>query len=295
MNKMLRLLPVLLLICSLVACTAGASVPSPTPVSAARVLATVYISPTPNAEEVAATRAASTSTPIPPTATVFPTETPYVGLFIGEAQPEEGLRPFTQPIFAAEAESSLPTADAGRCTIPIDTPYVSAWRANPVVNERMGCPIQGGFGFFGRVQLFENGVMYFYPDLNAVWALRLDRASDSSRGQFDYMENPPQISTVGMQAPQGLLLPGEVFGSMWLSVEGLRAEMGYARTEAQEVALGLQRFDNGTFLLDAVGEQVYALIVDGTVLGPYLAPSSAQPGAIPTLTIAAPASATPSP
>lgn len=290
-----RLLPVLLLICSLFACTAGEPAPIVTPVSAARVLATVYISPTANAEEIAATRAASTATPIPPTATVFPTETPYVGLFIGEAQPEEGLRPFTQPIFGAEPTSSMPTADAGRCVIPIDTPYVSAWRANAVVTERMGCPIQGGFGFFGRVQLFENGVMYFYPDLNAVWALRLDRSPGSARGQFDYLENPPQLSTVGMQAPQGLLLPGDAFGSMWLSVEGLRAEMGYARTEAQEVAMGMQRFDNGTFLLDVVGEQVYALIVDGTVLGPYLAPGNLQPDANATVTINAPASATPSP
>jgi hypothetical protein len=63
--------------------------------------------------------------------------------------------------------------------------------------------------------------------------------------------------------------------------------MGYARTEAQAIPMGLQRFDNGTFLLDAAGEQVYALIIDGTVLGPYLAPTNALPGEIPTVTVEA--------
>jgi hypothetical protein len=149
----------------------------------------------------------------------------------------------------------------------------------------LGCPIQGGFGFFGQVQLFENGLMYYYPELNALWAIVPERDNISatvlSRGRFDYLENPPENSTIGMQAPIGLLLPGDVFGDMWLGVEGLRNKMGYAQTEAQEISMGLQRFENGTFLLDGSSGTVLAFVTDGTMLGPFLAP--AAPSSTPTL------------
>jgi hypothetical protein len=269
------------LLLTLAACTGEAS-PTPSPAAISMALATVFISPTPNEDEAAATRAVVTVTSIPPSETVIPTETPYIGIFIGEAEVEASFREILTPLFAPAELSGVATANAERCIAnPIDTPYLAAWRTNETVNQRMGCPIQGGFGIFGENQIFENGVMYFYPELNAVWAIRVP--SGTNRGEYDYLENPPEGSTIGIQPPAGLLVPGGTFGNIWLSVEGLRGEMGFARTEAETVAMGLQRFENGTFLLDASAGQVYALVVDGTVLGPFLA-SDTTPALITTPT-----------
>lgn len=271
----------LLLFIFLAACTGQINDATATSAPTVKLLATVYTSPTPNQEEAAATRAAVSVTPVPPSPTIIPTETPYIGIFIGAAEQEQGFVEITSPLFGPNSVNpdtvvriQQPTADANLCPLAIEAPYLTAWRTNFIVNQRMGCPIQSGFGFFGNVQVFENGVMYHYPELNAVWAIR--PLLEGNRGRFDYLENPPEGSTIGLQAPAGLFVPGDVFGNMWLAVSGLRTEMGFARTESQETPMGLQRFANGTFLHDALAGQVYALVIDGTVLGPYLA--SEPPG-----------------
>ena len=283
-----RLLFLILLL--LTACGAlNPPAPSPTAVVVVKILATAEISPTPNPEQEAATRAASSPTPLVPTATIIPTETPYVGIFIGEADRGQAFINFSEPLFAQNVVDE-PTANADVCATPIDRPYLPAWRTNELVHQRLGCPIQGGFGFFGQVQLFENGIMYYYPELNAVWAIIPERDTLSrsvlSRGHFEYLENAPENSTIGMQPPAGLLLPGGVFGNTWLAVEGLRGEIGFAQTEAQEISMGLQRFENGTFLLDGSSGTVMALVTDGTMLGPFLAPASTggTPTPAPTVT-----------
>lgn len=275
------------LIMLMTACGQANSV-QPTPVATVKVLATVFISATPNSEELAATRAVVSATPVPPTATVIPTETPYIGIFIGEAEQERGFVPITAPLFGSDSTKpdtvinvQQPTADASRCPIAIEAPFLPAWRSNSIVNQRMGCPIQSGFGFFGNEQIFQNGVMYHYPDFNAVWAIR---PGEGNRGRYDYLENPPDSSTIGLQADPGFLLPDGIFADMWLAVSGLREEMGFAQTKAEEIPLGLQRFANGTFLHDVLAGQVYALITDGTVLGPYLAPESTSMTATPIVT-----------
>ncbi|GAB5493498.1 MAG: hypothetical protein Phog2KO_37130 [Phototrophicaceae bacterium] len=272
-----------LILSSITACTTTPAV-TPTVVDISKLVATVEISPTPNAEEFSATRSASSPTANPPTATVIPSETPYVGIFIGEAQQEESFVNITEPIFGPrDAEvAQQPTANAGRClNVAIDSPYLTAWRTNPTVSQRMGCPIQAGFGLFGEVQIFETGVMYHYPELNAIWAIRPQQSGII--GIYDYLENPTSITTTTIRPQEGLIIPSGIFGSMWLGVSGLQEDMGYARTDVQETPLGLQRFDNGTFLLDTSAGQVYALVVDGTVLGPFLA-AETTPGLIATPT-----------
>ena len=285
----LALLFCLLILPSLLLTACGqANTATATPVFTVKALATVFTSPTANSEELAGTRAAISPTPVPPTATIIPTETPYVGLFIGEAEQERGFVNINSPLFGADSANpdavvivQQPTADAARCPIEIDVPFLTAWRSNTIVSERLGCPIQSGFGFFGDVQVFENGLMYHYPEFNAVWAIR---PQEDNRGRYDYLENPPDSSTIGLGADPGLFLPGGIFGDMWLAVSGLREEMGLARTESQQTPLGLQRFANGTFIHDALAGQVYALVVDGTVLGPYLAPEAVAATATPVTT-----------
>lgn len=271
------------------ACIGQVDEATATPVSTVKALATVFTTATLNPEEIAATRGAISATPVPPTATIIPTETPYIGIFIGEAEQERGFVEITSPLFGPNADNpdsvvriQQPTADANLCPLPIDAPYLTAWRTNSIVNQRLGCPIQGSFGFFGNVQIFEHGLMYYYPEFNAVWAIR--PLQEGNRGRYDYLENPPEGSIVGLQADAGLIIPDGVFGDMWLAVSGLRQEMGFARTDSQETPLGLQRFNNGIFIHDALAGQVYALVVDGTVLGPYLAPEPISVTATPVAT-----------
>lgn len=254
-----------ILILLLASCIGASTTPTPTPITISKVIATVEISATPNAEQAAATRAAITPTLLPPTQTVIPSETPYIGIFRGEAERDLGYTSFTEPIFGIDDVAEVrPTANAQACSIPIDAPYLVTWQIEPDVSQRMGCPIQEGFGFFGRVQLFETGVMYYYPDLNAIWAIITGVSP-----RFEYLENPPDESTVGILPPTGLLIPGNVFGDMWVTVPDLQDRLGFARTDQQEIGVGIQRFANGTFLYDTDAEQVYALITDGTVLGPF--------------------------
>lgn len=270
----MRFLIVYLLLVLLSACNASPTpLPEASPQVISKFLATVAVSPTPNAEQLQATRFASTPTPsrVPPTP--IPSPSPYIGVFIGEAQPEGDFPRITQPLFAGLG-TPIPTSNPLFCPIAIDVIYLSSWLDNPAVSSRMGCPIQEAFGFFGQAQVFERGVMYRRDDSGEVWALLPNSAAV---GQYYYVEKPPPLSTEGNSAPRGLFVPTGDFGSVWSAVQGLRDEMGFALTEQQRVALGIQRFEGGSYFLDGTSGQIFALIVDGSAYGPYTAPQPAGP------------------
>ncbi len=241
------------------ACTTDSAVSQPTPVVIVKALATVYISPTPNAQQLQATRLASSPTPTPLLPTNTPHPTAYVGKFIGEAQVEDFV-PFDPSLFRTEI-----SVDASLCDIIIGDDYVTAWTGDARVRENMGCPIQLPFGFFGQVQVFENGVMYQREDTNEIWVIL------ATNSQYYFVSDPLDLSTEGVSAPAGLLVPEGDFGSVWSSIRGLRQELGFAQTRSQRVSLGLQRYDGGTFFADRAVGEVFALLVDGTLFGPYTA------------------------
>jgi len=244
----------------------SAPLPTDTP---ARVLATAVISPTPNPDQVRATQAASSPTPAPATPTLDPSPTPYIGVFIGEVERDNSSVNVQEPFFApAVSIFAQPTANPARCGTPIDPVYVRAWSQTDRVNQALGCPIQVAFGFFGQVQLFEQGIMYRRDETREVWAI----TSDGEAGRYWYVDQPPQVSVQGMTAPDGLLPPAGDFAVVWLNVAGLRDAIGYARTEPSEIAMGAQRFASGTFLLDGSAGQVYALVIDGRLFGPFPVP-----------------------
>lgn len=261
----------------LAACAPDAEEIVPTQPTINRPIATVFISPTPNTAEIQQTRSASSPTPAPPTPTIEPTATPYVGVFIGRAEREPGFRNFTAPLFEDETVSINPAADPSRCGIQIAASFRPAWRTDSRVTESMRCPIQASFGFFGEAQVFENGIIYRRPETRELWAV----TSTGNFGRYWYAEAPPSASTDGIQPPQNLLVPEGDFAAIWLGIEGLRDELGYAVTPAQEIEMNLQRFNGGTFLLDNNAGQTFALVVDGTVYGPFDAPpdlATATPG-----------------
>jgi hypothetical protein len=136
-------------------------------------------------------------------------------------------------------------------------------------------------GFYGTVQLFENGIMYRRDETREIWAI----TTDGQQGTYSYVEAPPQVIIEGQTAPPGLLPPEGDFAVVWLNVTGLRDRLGYVRTEAlSDVALGSQRFTSGTFLLDGNQGQSYALTNDGRVFGPFAAPEADEASLFLTLT-----------
>jgi hypothetical protein len=264
-----RLAGWLSLILLVTACQAltTASTPTAEPQTPVRRLATVAPTRTLSAEDQQATQAAQlTPTAIPPTPS--PTATPYVGVFLGEAEPPEsggffGPAEISGPGIRDLDELVLPQL----CALPPDDLFGSGWIEERAALSGLRCPIQEQFGADGIVQVFENGVMYLRTDTLEVWAIQ--PGSLTERGRFWYVEQPPDLPPPGVSPPPGLRLPEGAFGSVWSIVPAAREALGYATTQAQPTGLNLQRFEGGTLFLDAGAGQVFALLINGDAFGPY--------------------------
>jgi hypothetical protein len=253
-----------LLLLFLAACQPPApDVPTATPVVIAKYIATAYISPTPNSEQIAATRAVITPTLIPVTNTPIPSPTAYVGVFIGQAPREEGFRPITTPLFAGSVSS--PTPDSTRCRTPVYAGYLVAWQTGADVSRSLGCPIQENFGFFGNVQVFETGAAYLNRDTHEVWFI----TTGSAAPHYWYQANPPSVPTGDVLPPPGLRVPTGDIGSLWAANDEIRQAVGFAQTGEQEIGINVQRYESGSFLLDASIGQFFGLGNDGSAFGPF--------------------------
>lgn len=273
MKKWLLLVGIMIIISS---CDSGQVPPQATAIVLNKVLATVYISPTANAQQEQATRQASSATPTPLTPTPTARATAYIGIFIGEAEALD-VALIDPDAFASISTPLAPTVVPANCTIQVDPAYSSVWRTDGIINQRMGCPIQIGVGFFGEVQVFENGVMYRHTDTGEIWAI----VPNSRGGDYYYVDVPTNISTAGISAPVGMIVPADGFGGVWSSIPGLSTAIGFAQTPPLQIEMGYQRFSGGTFLLDDTSGQVFALVVDGTAFGPFLADLTSSAGVNP--------------
>jgi len=277
---------VLLAILLLAACQEAAA-PLPTPIAAARVLATAFISPTPNTDELRATQAAISPTPIPPTPSSTPSPTAYVGLFIGRAELDGGFVAARAPLFADL--SGEPTADALACSTPLDVNYLSLWQRNPELRRELACPIQAAYGWQGSAQVFERGVMYEDTSTRSVWAI-----APSARRIWVQDAPPPADASAFLSADS--IIPQGDMGALWAGVEALRQALGVPQTEALSVALGIQRMQGGSFLYDLSGGQIYAFSADGRLLGTFNPPAADElPSPLAPLPPPPAAGATPTP
>lgn len=247
----------------LVAVLAGCNaLPAPPPTApavadGAKRLATVYVSPTPDAAERQATRLAASPTPNVMTA---PTASPtaYIGVFLGASGADA---PFIDSNIGAV--DITPTRPPVRCPLEADPVLGDRWRTEPLVVRGLGCAIEGLLPFSGTRQTFENGVMYGRPS-GQTWAI-----APGEPGLFWFVEVPPEVPPVDVNAPPGLIVPSESFGALWRSRPEIQQALGFARLETFEAALGFQRFEGGTLFLEAETGQVFALLVDGFAYGPY--------------------------
>jgi len=235
--------------------------PEDPPVQLVRRLATVDLPPTLSVIQRQATRQAIPSTPTLAPPTVTPTGTPYVGVFLGEAQIDIDL-PRQQP--STPSLDVTETTDA--CAIPFDPVFGTVWRENPSISRRVGCALQERFGFAADVQVFERGVMYRRQDTGEVWAIQPGQVRP---GRFWYTNVALLPAPVNIAPPEGLRAPSELFLGLWSSDSTLQQALGYARTPQQTADLNVQRIEGGTLILDVTISQVFLLLDNGDSYGPY--------------------------
>ena len=252
----------LLLVILLAACgTQDAPVmPTSEPVVIVKVLATVAPTNTPSEAEAQMTQQAVARVPTYSAPTTTPSPTPYVGVFIGEvADPlaEDAINPLDFVI-----EPTQPVTVRLVCGIPIAPIFGTAWEEQLEALNAMRCPIQESFGFTGRFQIFERGVMYHRIETNEVWAI--------SQENFWYINNAPvEFSAAGVNVPAGFFNPEDMFAAVWATYPEVQEAVGYGVQPAGSIDINLQRFDGGTLFLDLNAGQVFVLLVDGTVYGPF--------------------------
>lgn len=232
-------------------------------------LATVYISPTPNAAEQQATRLAAQPSLTAPPPTAVPSPTVYVGVFLEAAANSDDEVPILNATQAFELVPGLPTARPSRCQIPPDDVFGDLWRSEIRASQTLGCPIEATFRFEGVVQVFERGVMYYQAN-GPIWAIETTNDGYTDKQwtitqQLPPVENPP----ADIVPPDGLSIPKLGFGAVWFGVEGVRQTLGFARTNEQKVELAFQRFENGALLADVSSGVTFILLSDGTSYGPF--------------------------
>jgi len=249
--------------------------PSPTPVALAptnapKLLATVYMSPTPNPAEQQATRLASRPTTAPPTATATATPTVYIGTFLGEAASLDDVSSIAA-VVSLEATSARPAALPDRlsiCPMPPDERFGTNWRTATDLVSSIGCPADIAVPYSGRAQVFERGVMYLTPD-GELWAIA---SGGPGEGRFWYAAGAPQTNGEPGAPPPGLNPPAPRFLPYWQGLPELQDAMGWARTAERGNDFVIQLFQNGTLLLDASAGQVFILMTAGDrgpAYGPY--------------------------
>lgn len=226
-----------------------------------KILATVYISPTPDAAQLEATRAA-----VPPTITQPPSvpttvPTAYVGVFLGEAEVAE-VGPAMVPQMFNPPTEAPPITIAPTCPAQADPLFGTRWASEASLVQALGCPVELVSAYDGKLQVFERGVMYSRPG-GEVWAI------SPSAETYWYvpvaLPSPPNT----VVPPAGLLAPSAEFLPVWQAAQGLSDALGFARLEAQNAAISTQRFQGGVLLADGSSGQVFLLLANGTAHGPY--------------------------
>lgn len=260
--SLVRGLVVVLLISSCTTNTSTEATLTPPSVQA-KILVTVALSPTPNAEQQQALAAAN-----PPTATpvVLPTSTatPYIGVFLGEVETVgDGGAVIAPALLGAPTSSVSVTLVSGPvCPAQADPIFGTRWAENVDASIALGCPIEGGSSNTGTLQLFERGVMYFIPT-GEIWAIA------PALSRVWYSPNAPPMQPGDIIVPEGMMAPSLGFGAVWRGFPGVQDALGFARTAEEGSKLVTQKFQNGILLSDGGSGQVFVLLADGRAFGPY--------------------------
>lgn len=240
------------------------------PMTPVKLLATVYISPTPDAAQQQATLLASTATATAPPSTPTATPTVYIGVFVGEAGSLDDSAALAA-LDQLQTQRDAPTAVPDRlsvCPLQPDEAFGTLWRAAGALADELGCPAALPTPFSGISQVYERGVMYRTPD-GELWAFT---PRGDPTGQFWYAAQPPQVSIEGVSAPTNLRPPGQRFAAFWQAQPQIRERLGFAQTDEVGTTFTVQLFQNGALLLDNSAAQVWLMVGtgdSGPAMGPY--------------------------
>ena len=245
---------------------APASAPAPPPtvgVSNPKSLVTIEIPPTPDIPQEQASPAPPLPTP-PPAGQPSPTPTVYIGVFLGAIPPEEVegvVATIGVPPPAAPQAAQL--LGPGTCAIALAPPFTNAWGANPLLQERLRCPTNAGFGLRMVGQPFERGVMFWREtgDLYAIseQGTRQGSATDTFWHIIDTWSEGQPESDPAFSPPEGLIQPIRGFGNAWRNTPALREALGWATGTEGWFDSFWQDFEGG-WMMVGTGGQVYALV-----------------------------------
>jgi len=212
-----------------------------------------------------------TAVPGPPRPTA--TLTPYVGVFLGQPTSESGQPVPTLAPYVIGAVSSGPVVagggigpvSGGACSIPVAASFTNAYNGSPAVQQRLGCPVNGGAAVSMVTQPFERGAMYWRSDTRQIYAL-------ANSGQFwqvadSWTEGMP-ADDPGLSAPGGLLQPVRGFGLAWRLNQAIREALGWGTLPEAQYSGYWQDFERGAMFIGGSG-LVYALFpTEGQHSGP---------------------------
>jgi hypothetical protein len=238
-----------------------------TPVVQPKLLATLYISPTPNEPEREATRLAISAVSPTPLPSNTPAPTAYIGVFVGDAGGVDGAVPLNAAQFEGTLAPDLPTLGAPGCQFPVDPIFGTTWTTNASAVADLGCAGEPANKYVGTQEIFEHGVMYWIPS-GEIWSISPSGGID---GRYWYVQQAPPDQGWTVPAPEGLQMPQQGFGAVWKAVDGVRQTLGFARLGEQSASIAIQRFERGALIRDETAGQTFLLVGGdtGAAYGPY--------------------------
>jgi TolB protein len=155
-----------------------------------------------------------------------------------------------------------PVADLSRpvsvvCQIQPTGLFADAFRKQPALHARIGCPTDQIQSVNGVMQQFDNGFMYFrnLPDGTTVWVFYND-------GTWVAGDPRPQAPAPIAPTPPGRFIPRNAFLNVWLALGGPASRLGWATTEETGFPSDGQPYERG--LGFAGNNRVIFVNIDGT-------------------------------
>jgi hypothetical protein len=251
-----------------------------------KALATIALSPTPDAPQVRATIDSRRPTETLPPPTFTATPTPYVGIFMGDSTFSAGsilptgtrgprvvtVAPQT-PTRGAPAQGGNPTAvavagggTARNCPVQAAQQFVKA-SGNAAVAQRLGCPRAAPYTVNLVAQPFQTGYM-FWRDTKEIYVLSTGGiqkgASTDTFWRFpDNWDESLPASDPSQVAPAGLIQPIRGFGYVWRSNATVKNSVGWALAPEQPFTSMWQDFERGWLMTTNDGAVIAFAPLDG--------------------------------
>ncbi|MBI5930720.1 MAG: hypothetical protein HY862_15530 [Chloroflexi bacterium] len=220
-----------------------------------------------------------TDTPEPPEPTSTPT--PYVGVYVGpqsSGTPLAGnvnpilpgnLPGATVPVFlgAPTAQTipigpvlvtpTLAVAGPVNCSVQPAASFYNAYGRDPNLQQKLGCPRDGGYQLTLVYEQFERGIM-FWRESKEIYALQ-----STDHRYFHvvdtWADGQPESDPAFAPPAENLRQPIRGFGLAWRSNESLRNSIGWASQGEVPYSSYWQDFERGFMIVGGDG-QVYAFV-----------------------------------